>query len=107
MCAGHGAELGGESPLRAELRRFVSLGKGFHREVGSGKLMAKQGCDGQKPNIGNNGLGNLAFDRYPELNERHVNVDSAWPCEGSTSYPGRSYMLPLRARGLVTGIDGM
>lgn len=35
MCAGHGVELGGESPLRAELRRFVSLGKGVHREVGS------------------------------------------------------------------------
>jgi hypothetical protein len=35
MCAGHGAKLGGESPLRAELRRFVSLGKGVHREVES------------------------------------------------------------------------
>jgi K+-transporting ATPase ATPase A chain len=35
MCAGHGAKLGGASPLRAELRRFVSLGKGVHREVES------------------------------------------------------------------------
>jgi transposase len=35
VCAGHGAKLGGESPLRAELRRFVSLGKGVHREVES------------------------------------------------------------------------
>jgi hypothetical protein len=34
-CAGHGAKLGGESPLRAELRRFVSLGKGVHREMES------------------------------------------------------------------------
>lgn len=56
---------------------------------------------------GKNGLGNLASDRYPELNERHIHVDSAWPCEGSMSYPGRSYMVPLRARCLVTDIDGM
>ncbi len=34
-CARHGAKLGGESPLQAELRRSVSLGKGVHREVES------------------------------------------------------------------------
>jgi len=34
-CARHGAKLGGESPLQAELRRSVSLGKGAHREMGS------------------------------------------------------------------------
>ena len=33
--ARHGVKLGGASPLRAELRRFVSLGKGVHREVES------------------------------------------------------------------------
>ena len=33
LCARHGVELGGASPLRAELRRFASLGKGVHREV--------------------------------------------------------------------------
>jgi len=35
MCAGHDVKLGGASPLRAELRRSVSLGKGVHREVES------------------------------------------------------------------------
>jgi hypothetical protein len=35
LCAGHGAKLGGESPLQAELRRSVSLSKGVHREVES------------------------------------------------------------------------
>ena len=28
MCAGHGAYLGGESPLRADSNRFARLGKG-------------------------------------------------------------------------------
>ena len=35
MCAGHGADLSGESPLWAELNRSTSLGKGVHREVES------------------------------------------------------------------------
>ena len=35
MCAGHGVELGGESPLWAELNRSISLGKGVYREVES------------------------------------------------------------------------
>jgi len=39
MCAGHGAKLGGESPLRSDLRRFVSLGKGVHREVEYGPAL--------------------------------------------------------------------
>lgn len=34
-CAGHGANLGGESPLWAESNRSISLGKGVHREVES------------------------------------------------------------------------
>ena len=108
VCAGHGVELGGESPLRAELRRFVSLGKGVHREVGSeGSRWQNKAVTDRNRIKGKNGLGNLASDRYPELNERHIPVDSAWPCEGPTSYPGRSYMLPRRAKGLVTDFDGM
>ncbi len=35
MCARHGAKLGGESPLQAQLRGSVSLGKGAYREMGS------------------------------------------------------------------------
>ena len=35
VCAGHDVKLGGASPLRAELRRSVSLDKGVHREVES------------------------------------------------------------------------
>ena len=31
--AGHGVKLGGESPLRAVLKRFVSLGKGTFARV--------------------------------------------------------------------------
>lgn len=34
--------------------------------------MAKQGYDEQKPDIRQCGLGNLALDRYPELNKRYI-----------------------------------
>jgi hypothetical protein len=35
MCAGHGAYLGGESPLRADSNRSASLGKGAAGDSGS------------------------------------------------------------------------
>lgn len=35
LCAGHGADLGGESPLWAKSNWSTSLGKGAQREVGS------------------------------------------------------------------------
>jgi hypothetical protein len=39
--------------------------------------MANHGCDEQKLDRRQCGLGNLAFDRYPVLNKRHDIVDPA------------------------------
>lgn len=35
LCAGHGADLSGESPLLADSNWSTSLGKGVHREMES------------------------------------------------------------------------
>ncbi len=47
LCARHGAELGGESPLRAVMIGTVSQGQGRRREAGS------EGSRRQNPDLTN------------------------------------------------------